>query len=57
MFKDKKILAVIPARGGSKGIPHKNLQKIGRRTLVEWAFNTAQKYTFADRIIVSSDSS
>lgn len=56
MLNNHKILIIIPARGGSKGIKNKNLQKIGRRTLVAWALNTAKECTFADRIIVSSDS-
>lgn len=56
MFKDNKVLCIIPARGGSKGIPKKNLQKIGGRSLVEWALNTAQQCALLDRIIVSSDS-
>ena len=56
MFKGKKILTLIPARGGSKGIPHKNLRRIGGRTLVEWALDTARNTPMIDRIIVSSDS-
>jgi CMP-N-acetylneuraminic acid synthetase len=56
VFKDNKVLCVIPARGGSKGIPKKNLQEIGGRSLVEWALNTAQQCSLLDRIIVSSDS-
>jgi len=52
----KKILAIIPARGGSKGIPFKNLQKIGGRPLVKWALNTALNTRGIDRIIVSTDS-
>ena len=55
MFKTYMILAIIPARGGSKGIPHKNLQKIGGRSLVEWALYTAKECSIIDRIIVSSD--
>ena len=56
MYEGNKILAVIPARGGSKGIPHKNLCKIAGRSLVEWALFTAMKCKIVDRIIVSSDS-
>ena len=56
MFKDYRVLAIIPARGGSKGLPEKNLRKIGGRTLVEWALFAAQGCPFLDRIIVSSDS-
>lgn len=50
------ILLVIPARGGSKGIPRKNLQPIGDRSLVEWALSVARNTPCIDRIIVSTDS-
>jgi len=50
------ILALIPARGGSKGIPGKNLRKIGGLTLVEWSVRHAQRAKAVDRIIVSTDS-
>ena len=56
MFEENRILCIIPARGGSKGIPHKNLQNIGGLSLVEWALNTARQSSYIDRIIVSSDS-
>jgi CMP-N-acetylneuraminic acid synthetase len=56
MFNKHKILAVIPARGGSKGIPNKNIQKIAGRSLVEWALFTAMASPIIDRIVVSSDS-
>ena len=50
------ILCIIPARGGSKGIKNKNLQKIGGFTLVERALFTAIGCKLIERIIVSSDS-
>ena len=34
MYKGKKILAVIPARGGSKGIPRKNIKELGGKPLI-----------------------
>ncbi|MBC8551685.1 MAG: acylneuraminate cytidylyltransferase family protein [Candidatus Brocadiales bacterium] len=49
------ILAVIPARGGSKGVKNKNLLKIGRYTLVERALFTAIGCKQIDRIVVTSD--
>ena len=49
-------LTIIPARGGSKGIPNKNLQKVNGRTLVERSIFAAQRIP-NNRIIVSSDSS
>lgn len=50
------VLALVPARGGSKGIPGKNLKKICGRNLVEWSIFHAQQSTLVDRIIVSTDS-
>lgn len=51
----KSILVVIPARGGSKGIPKKNLQQIHGRSLTEWAVLSAGKIPFNKKVIVSSD--
>jgi len=50
------VLALIPARGGSKGIPGKNLKKICGKSLVEWSIYHAQQSSLVDRIIVSTDS-
>lgn len=47
-------LIIIPARGGSKGIPRKNLQKVGGRSLVERAITTAMEADVGG-VIVSSD--
>jgi CMP-N-acetylneuraminic acid synthetase len=54
-FNDFKILAVIPARGGSKGIPRKNLRKIAGVSLVGHAIKIAQSLEWIDRIILSTD--
>ncbi len=56
MINNLKILTVIPARGGSKGIPLKNLSLIGDKSIVELAAIVASKITLLDRIIVSTDS-
>lgn len=56
MIENKKVLCIIPARGGSKGIPKKNLLKIGGFSLLERAILTAEKSNYIDTIIVSSDS-
>ena len=48
---------IIPARGGSKGIPKKNLQKVGNISLVAWSIIHAKHIALDDdEIIVSSDS-
>jgi CMP-N,N'-diacetyllegionaminic acid synthase len=50
-----RIAAVIPARGGSKGIPHKNLADLGGRPLIAWAIAAAKAAHGLDRVIVSTD--
>lgn len=51
-----KILAFIPARGGSKGIPDKNIKLFNNKPLIEWTINSALKSKLVDKVIVSSDS-
>ena len=55
MFNENKILAVIPARGGSKGIPRKNIRDLGGKPLIAWTIEAAKKSKYLDRIILSSD--
>ena len=56
MIKNNKILAIIPARSGSKGLKNKNLKKLGSHPLVAWPINSAKKSQYIDRILVSTDS-
>jgi len=53
--KDLKILAIIPARANSKGIPSKNIQKLGELPLIAYTIRSAKKSTKVNRIIVSTD--
>ena len=55
MIEGKKILAVIPARGGSKGLPGKNIRQLDDRPLIAWTIDAAKRSKYIDRIIVSSD--
>ena len=50
------VLALIPARGGSKGVPGKNIRPIGGRTLLQRAIDAARDSGVVDRILVSTDS-
>lgn len=50
-----KIDCIIPARGGSKGVPRKNLQKVGELTLLARAIYAAKESQFTDEIYVSTD--
>lgn len=48
-------VAIIPARGGSKGIPHKNIVSIGGKPLIAWTIQAAQNCPTIKHILVSSD--
>jgi len=51
----KHILAIIPARGGSKGITRKNIKDLAGKPLIAWTIETALKTACLERIIVSTD--
>ena len=51
-----KVLIIIPARKGSKGVKNKNFLKIDKHTLLEHSCIFSKKLIFAKKIIVSSDS-
>ena len=53
--KRKKILAIIPARGGSKGVIRKNIHQLAGKPLIAWTIETALSCSFLDRVIVSTD--
>jgi CMP-N-acetylneuraminic acid synthetase len=55
MIADKRVLAVVPARGGSKGIPGKNLRQVVGFSLVSLAGHAAREVAEIDRRIVSTD--
>jgi CMP-N-acetylneuraminic acid synthetase/spore coat polysaccharide biosynthesis predicted glycosyltransferase SpsG len=51
----KNILIIIPARGGSKGIPRKNLRSLNNRPLISYSIETALKSRFCPDVYVSTD--
>tara|TARA_B100001989_G_C24539881_1_gene466902 strand:+ start:1354 stop:2058 length:705 start_codon:yes stop_codon:yes gene_type:complete len=55
MYKNKKILAVTLARGGSKGVKLKNIKKINGKPLIWYTIKEAQKSKYIDNYIVSTD--
>ncbi|MGL4731447.1 MAG: cytidylyltransferase domain-containing protein [Clostridium sp.] len=55
MINGKKILAIIPARGGSKGVHKKNIKDLCGKPLIGYTIEAAQKSNYIDRIIVSTD--
>ena len=55
MIKNKKVLGIIPARGGSKGLPRKNILDLCGKPLISWTIEEANKSIFIDKLIVSTD--
>jgi len=55
MIKGKAVVAIIPARGGSKGIPKKNIRLLGGKPLIAYSIEAALKSKFIDRVIVSTE--
>jgi CMP-N,N'-diacetyllegionaminic acid synthase len=55
MINRKAILAIIPARSGSKGLPHKNVVDLCGKPLLGWPIQAAMKSKYVDKVIVSTD--
>jgi N-acylneuraminate cytidylyltransferase/CMP-N,N'-diacetyllegionaminic acid synthase len=55
MYKNKRILALIPARGGSKGLPGKNILSFCGKPLIARTILEAQKSRYLDKVVVSTD--
>jgi CMP-N,N'-diacetyllegionaminic acid synthase len=55
MIGNRSVLGVIPARGGSKRVPRKNLRQVGGRPLIAWTIEEARKSRYLDRLILSSE--
>jgi len=55
MIQGKSVLAIIPARGGSKGIPRKNVKLLAGKPLIAWTIEEAKKSKYIDRLILSSE--
>ena len=56
MIKNKNIVCIIPARGGSKGIKNKNLINLVNKPLITWTLEQAKSSKYIDNIYVSTDS-
>lgn len=55
MINGKKVLAIIPARGGSKRLPRKNILPLGSKPLIGWTIEAAQNSCYIDDIFISTD--
>ena len=56
MYEDKSVLAIIPARGGSKGIPGKNIKPLCGHPLIAYTVSAARKSKYVDAVVVTTDS-
>lgn len=55
LFGERRVVAVIPARGGSTSVPRKNIRPLGGKPLVAWSIEVAQAVEDIDRAVVSTD--
>lgn len=55
MIDQLKVLAIIPARGGSKGVPRKNVRDLAGKPLIAWTIDEARRSRYVDRAVLSSD--
>ena len=55
MYKEKSFLAIIPARGGSKRLPRKNILDLNGKPLIAYSIEAGLKSHYIDEVIVSSD--
>ena len=55
MYKNKNFLAVIPARGGSKRLPGKNILDLCGKPIIAWSIEAGLNSSYIDKVVVSSD--
>lgn len=55
MIDGRRVLALIPARGGSKGLPGKNVALVDGRPLIDYTIAAARASAYVDRVVLSSD--
>jgi CMP-N,N'-diacetyllegionaminic acid synthase len=55
LYKNKTFIAIIPARGGSKGLPGKNIKNLCGKPLIAWSIQSGLKSRYLDKVVVSTD--
>lgn len=55
MIDNKRVVAIIPARGGSKRLPRKNILPLAGKPLIAWSIDTAIRSRYIDNVIVSTE--
>ncbi len=56
MINHQRVLAIVPARSGSKGLPHKNIRPLLGKPLLAWSIESALSCPYVDNVILSTDS-
>lgn len=56
MINEKSVIAIIPARGGSKGLPRKNIKELCGKPLIAWSIEAGLGSRYIDEVIVTTDS-
>lgn len=57
MIDGKRVLGLISARGGSKGLPRKNITNLAGKPLIAWTIEAAKRSRYLDRLVLSSEDS
>ena len=57
MIGEHRLLAIIPARGGSKRLPRKNILNLNGKPLIRWSIEAGLKSKYIDKVVVTSDDS
>lgn len=55
MLGNERVLGLIPARGGSKGVPRKNVRDVAGKPLIAWTIEAGLRSRYVDRLVVSTD--
>ena len=55
MYKKESFLAIIPARGGSKRLPRKNILDLAGKPLIEWSIEAGLKSKYIDKVVLTSE--
>jgi len=55
MIGNKRVLALVPARAGSKGLPGKNIRPLHGKPLLAWPIEAARMSRYVDRVVISTD--
>jgi CMP-N,N'-diacetyllegionaminic acid synthase len=56
MYNNKRIIGIIPARGGSKGLPGKNIKMLCGKPLIAWSIEAGSRSRYLDEVMVTTDS-